>query len=395
MNIPDRLLRLISRRRCDAAATGPGLSPEVDAWERACMRAGDKLAQLGEGTEDDFLALGRDLQSFYTRAQAMGALSRAVVEIMTGQEVQTAGADLHATLAELDAYLSESSSQFARMSSVFSEHATALKKITAGLESFQMLSLNLSILGFLTRVENAHIDENMQSGFGALTDDVKKLSASIKLRNRMHRTLLEFYGLAKLPTPVVTGREIMLVSDYMKFTFDFEASIALVAELTRKLAGNYREGERRVDPSARRILITGCPMGKSLEKVADAIESPETNGVIVGFENCGNLKCSFETVDENRDPIEAIAEKYLNIPCSVMSPNKGRMELIRRFVGEYRAEGVVDVILQACHTYSVESHSVREGLQEMGIPYMAIETDYSQGDVGQLATRFGAFVEML
>lgn len=246
----------------------------------------------------------------------------------------------------------------------------------------------------LWKDEVLRLKGKLESLFGVeLTGD--KLSASIELRNRMHRTLLEFYDLAELPTPVVTGREIMLVSDYMKFTFDYEASIAFVGELTRKLVENYREGERRVDPSARRILITGCPMGKSLEKVADAIEAPETNGVIVGFENCGNLKCSFEAVDESKDPIEAIAEKYLNIPCSVMSPNKGRMDLIRHFVREYRAQGVVDVILQACHTYSVESHSVREGLQEMGTPYMAIETDYSQGDVGQLATRFGAFVEML
>jgi benzoyl-CoA reductase/2-hydroxyglutaryl-CoA dehydratase subunit BcrC/BadD/HgdB len=29
------------------------------------------------------------------------------------------------------------------------------------------------------------------------------------------------------------------------------------------------------------------------------------------------------------------------------------------------------------------------------IPYMAIETDYSSGDVGQLNTRIAAFLEML
>ncbi|MCR4804605.1 MAG: 2-hydroxyacyl-CoA dehydratase family protein, partial [Clostridia bacterium] len=30
-----------------------------------------------------------------------------------------------------------------------------------------------------------------------------------------------------------------------------------------------------------------------------------------------------------------------------------------------------------------------------GVPYMAIETDYSQSDSGQLATRLEAFLEML
>jgi len=226
-----------------------------------------------------------------------------------------------------------------------------------------------------------------------ITDE--KLAASIKLRNKIHSTIMEFYDLACLPSPALTGKEIMLVSDFLKFSFDYEISMALVKELTVKLKENYALGERRVDPSAKRILITGCPMGKSLEKVVDAIESKESGGVVVGFENCGNLKCSSCLVDENSDPIDAIAEKYLNIPCSVMSPNSTRLELIKKYVKEYRAEGVIDVILQACHTYAVESHSVRESLNKSGIPYMSAETDYSQGDTGQLATRFGAFIEML
>ena len=222
-----------------------------------------------------------------------------------------------------------------------------------------------------------------------------KLSASIKLRNKIHSTMMEFYDLACLPLPVLTGREIMLVSDFLKFSFEYEKSIALVKELTVKLKENYALGERRVEPSAKRILITGCPMGKSLEKIADAIGSKEAGGVIVGFENCGNLKCSSSLVDEHSGPRDAIAEKYLNIPCSVMSPNTKRLELIKKYAKEYRADGVIDVILQACHTYAVESHSVRESLNKSGIPYMSVGTDYSQGDTGQLATRFGAFIEML
>jgi len=238
------------------------------------------------------------------------------------------------------------------------------------------------------------LKEFLESKFKVeITDE--KLAASIKLRNKIHSTMMEFYDLACLPSPVLTGKEIMLASDFLKFSFEYEKAMALVKELTVKLKENYALGERRVEPSAKRILITGCPMGKSLEKVADAIESKENGGVVVGFENCGNLKCSSCLVDENSDPIDAIAEKYLNIPCSVMSPNTKRLELIKKYVKEYRADGVIDVILQACHTYAVESHSVRENLNKSGIPYMSVETDYSQGDTGQLATRFGAFIEML
>ncbi len=246
----------------------------------------------------------------------------------------------------------------------------------------------------LWRYEVMRLKKKLEEQFGVQITE-EKLRAAIELRNKMHQTMLRFYDLSQLDAPVVTGRETMLVSDYLKFTFDYEKSMALVEELTKKLKENYLEGERRVNPDAVRILITGCPMGKSLEKVADAIESPDAGGVVVGFENCGNLKCSSIAVDETKDPISAITEKYLNIPCSVMSPNHGRIALIKEYVQKYRAAGVADVILQACHTYSVESRAIKEALKKENVGYISIETDYSQGDSGQLSTRFGAFTEML
>lgn len=226
-----------------------------------------------------------------------------------------------------------------------------------------------------------------------ITDE--KLRNSIALRNAMQEAALRFYDLATLPEPMVGGKEIMAVSDFLKFTFDCEKSIAKVNELTDAILEAYACGLRRKEVSVRRILITGCPMGKSLEKVIDAIENAETPSLVVGFENCGNLKCTHFRVREDIDPIDALTEKYLSIPCSVMSPNDGRLSLLREYIVKYKADAVIDVILQACHTYSVESFSVKQFLAGEGVPYIAIETDYSQGDVGQLATRLGAFAEMI
>ena len=38
---------------------------------------------------------------------------------------------------------------------------------------------------------------------------------------------------------------------------------------------------------------------------------------------------------------------------------------------------------------------IRELAEKLGVPYMAVETDYSQSDSGQLSTRIEAFMEML
>ena len=246
----------------------------------------------------------------------------------------------------------------------------------------------------LWRHEMDRLRERLEVLCGVKITD-KKLSDAIAARNAVNKTALRFFNLATLPDPVVGGKEIMLVSDYLRTTFDDEKGAALVHELTEALLNNYIDGERRRDSFAHRILITGCPMGESLEKVVDALESESGDSVVVGFENCGSLKCYGFSAEETGDPMDALAKKYLSIPCSVMSPNEGRKELLLEYVRKYRADGVIDVILQACHTYAVESYTIRRFLAAEGVPYMAVETDYSQGDTGQLSTRFQAFAEIL
>lgn len=43
-----------------------------------------------------------------------------------------------------------------------------------------------------------------------------------------------------------------------------------------------------------------------------------------------------------------------------MSPNTNRLNLLSELIDDYKVDGVVDVILQACHTYNVEIQSVKE-----------------------------------
>ena len=72
------------------------------------------------------------------------------------------------------------------------------------------------------------------------------------------------------------------------------------------------------------------------------------------------------------------------------------LELLGRLIDEYKVDGVLEMTLQACHTYNVESLAIRRFVNdEKGLPYINVETDYSQNDVGQLNTRIAAFLEML
>ena len=55
----------------------------------------------------------------------------------------------------------------------------------------------------------------------------------------------------------------------------------------------------------------------------------------------------------------------------------------------------MEVDLQACTPYCVESFQIRELAEKLDIPYICVETDCSQSDSGQLSTRIEAFMEML
>ena len=135
--------------------------------------------------------------------------------------------------------------------------------------------------------------------------------------------------------------------------------------------------------------------GRSYDESCEGIE--ENGGVVVAFENCSGAKSVDRLIDESDPDIyEAIARRYLNIGCSVMTPNPNRFELLNELIDEYQVEAVVEMTLQACHTYNVETALVKKLVKDKkGIPYTVVETDYSQADIEQINTRMAAFIEML
>ena len=245
----------------------------------------------------------------------------------------------------------------------------------------------------LWRSEIIRFQKRLEEQFGCEITE-QGIRDAIDLRNRERRALTEFYRLGQLNPPAMTGREILSVVYGATFKFDKRALIGELETLTAKVRAEYAAG-KRLDPRPR-ILITGCPIGGAAEKVVRIIE--ENGGWGVGYENCTGAKATEQCVDENpqADVYDALTEKYLAIGCSCISPNTQRLNMLSEMVQDYQVDGVIDVILQACHTYAVESLLINRHIREKhDIPYMAIETDYSTSDTGQLATRIAAFIEML
>ncbi|MDD1713410.1 MAG: 2-hydroxyacyl-CoA dehydratase family protein [Methanoregulaceae archaeon] len=100
--------------------------------------------------------------------------------------------------------------------------------------------------------------------------------------------------------------------------------------------------------------------------------------------------------EDTADPLEALARRYLQIPCSYMTPNEGRLHRLQCLVEDFHVQGVIDLTWQCCHTYNVESFVIKEFFEKAhNLPFLHIETDYSSSDTEQLRTRIEAFLELI
>lgn len=232
----------------------------------------------------------------------------------------------------------------------------------------------------------------LEEQFGVtITEDA--IRSAIHIRNEERKALKAFYELMKLEPAPMKGQDLFSILYGSTFKFDKEKVVEEITAIKEKIEAEYKEGkslEKRP-----RILVTGSPVAGGAMKVVKAIE--DNGGVVVAFENCGGARSIEALVDEeNPDVYQALAERYLSLGCSCMTPNPNRYRLMGELIEEYHVDAVVDVVLQACHTYNVETMGIKKYVTEnFKIPYMSLETDYSTGDIGQLNTRMAAFLEML
>lgn len=216
---------------------------------------------------------------------------------------------------------------------------------------------------------------------------------AVHLNNEIRMSLKNLCELMKLDPAPVKGEDIQKMVQGSKYRFDFATTPGVVKEVIDKIMTEYRQGKHL--EKRPRILVTGCPIGGDSLKVIRAIE--DNGGVVVAIENCSGVRTLGNPVEEDCEDIyEAIARKYLSTGCSIMTPNDNRIDLIGEIIDEYHVDGVVEMILTGCHATGAESVYIRKFVtEEKDLPYIAVDTDYSTADQGQIATRLTAFLEMI
>lgn len=215
----------------------------------------------------------------------------------------------------------------------------------------------------------------------------ERLREAIRVMNRERALRRSLASLMARDVPPLTGRQLL----------DFKSSISGIPEDLDQYDRAYRALAAQEDGPAGeapvRVLMTGVPMVHGAERVVEIVEG--AGGLVVCMESCVGVKPILEDVDEMAPhPLDAIADKYLHLPCSVMTPNSRRLEALRSLAAQYRPQCVIELVWQACLTYDVESRRVRRLVEdELGLSYLRITTDYSPSDSARIALRVEALFE--
>ena len=237
------------------------------------------------------------------------------------------------------------------------------------------------------------LKERLEELYGiTITDD--DLRSAVRRRNRMRRAMTALYNLQAAEPPAMSGVELMSTMFAATFSFDVEEFTVKLEALAAERRAQYEAGERPVPADAKRLLVTGCPSGGVINKIGRTIE--RNGGVVVCADDCSGERTQASLIDEEApDILRAISDRYLDINCSVLTPNAGRMDNTLKMIEKYHVDGVIESVLTACHTFNVEAALMERAVEGAGVPYMKIETDYSAGDQGQIDTRIAAFIETL
>lgn len=233
----------------------------------------------------------------------------------------------------------------------------------------------------------------LEQTFGKVLTD-ENIEFEIRETNRKNRLVNDFFKYVEHSPPLLSWSEMydLFGIEYVSNSDELQATLEGLAVKLEKRRDNGNFVGTVLCP---RVLVSGCPVGGDANKIFKVIE--EAGGVIVAMEACSGMKRYSVTIDENTgDPVSSLARAYLTIPCSCMTPNQRRIDVMDAMIERFRPQVVIDVILQACHSYNVESYTIERHIRDRHhLPFLKVETDFTDSDRAMIRTRVQAIFENL
>lgn len=171
-------------------------------WRDKFAPAIDMLRRMAGTTEDEFLQIGSQLQSFYQRSAEISGMAKELVSVVSGENVFSLTSRLQQMMADMEAYLANARARSGENCLTLEQVQVLLDKLSEPLEGFQKMNKSLRMLSISTKIESARLGE-LGSGFVNLAIDVEKLSHQVHEKSAAiltHRQLLATLITANLST---------------------------------------------------------------------------------------------------------------------------------------------------------------------------------------------------
>jgi len=223
-----------------------------------------------------------------------------------------------------------------------------------------------------------------------------KVSEATKVVNNKRKALQRLNRLQSHTPVPISGKDVLLI-EQVAFYDEPVRFAEKVNELCDELDERVKKGEGVAPSTAPRVLVSGTPMAMPHWKLHNIVEG--SGAVVVNDESCIGTRYYKDLMDESATDLDAqlanLTDRYMKIDCSVFTPNNERVDQVLKEFKSSKAQGVIHYSLQFCHTYNIEAIKIKEACESAGIPFLAIESDYSPDDVEQIRTRVEAFLEQI
>jgi benzoyl-CoA reductase subunit C len=226
----------------------------------------------------------------------------------------------------------------------------------------------------------------------------RALAQAIELHNTNRRLVRELYALRKPDPPLVSGREVLEI--IIKGLTGLPVA-EFNAMLARKIADCKNRQPRQTEPRPR-LMVSGCVVDM-LDNFA-LIEDCRAD-IVMDDLAVGSRSFWFQ-VEPGDDPMASLSRAYLeNIRCPRTISGKktgnykeefeARWGYLRHYAEEFGAQGVILTLLRFCDAHEYDFIDLKNYLNEIGLPVLVLDDDYTLGSIPRVRTRVEAFVEML
>ncbi|MFZ5595391.1 MAG: 2-hydroxyacyl-CoA dehydratase subunit D [Bacillota bacterium] len=235
--------------------------------------------------------------------------------------------------------------------------------------------------------ETHRLIEAMESHFNVKVTE-ESLKNTIKLYNKGRVLLKRMDELRCLDEVPVSGTDALAI---------VLAGKAIPREIYNDILEEaVREFENCKEPirGRKRIMLVG-----SASDDVNLVKTIEDEGAVVVADTlCFGSRFFTDLVDEEGDPVVALAQRYLShhtCPRMVGMYQK-RLDILKQKAQKARVDGVILQNIRFCDLHGSENGVFERDLEAVGIPCMRIERQYGPlSDSGRIKMRVNAFLEMI